>query len=77
MISIRQLRLLSFAVSEAAAWRGSMVGCAPQEALDEFDANIAAMRKAVKAARDDRELIKTLEARLHDIEAGSEFRENY
>lgn len=60
MITERQLRLLSEAVSEAEAWRGSMIGAAPQEAIDEFDSRIKKMRAAVKAAREDREIIKKL-----------------
>lgn len=58
MITLAQLRLLSEAVSEAESWRGSMVGCAPQEALDRFDAKIKRMRAAVKAARETRDSLK-------------------
>ena len=60
MITLRQLRLLSEAVSEAECWRGNLVGCAPQEALDAFDQRIAAMRNAVKAARADRAKLKAI-----------------
>lgn len=58
MITLRQLRLLSEAVTEAELWRGSMVGAAPQSAIDAFDQRIAAMRKAVREARHDRKLLK-------------------
>lgn len=77
MITLRQIKLLANAVDEAEAWRGSMVGCAPQEALDEFDANIAAMRAAVKEARKDRDLIRSLEKQLAAIKLGSNIRDNY
>ena len=54
MISERQLRLLSEAVSDAASWRGSLVGAAPACVVDEFDGRIERMRVAVKAARETR-----------------------
>lgn len=60
MITERQLRLLSEAVSEAQTWRGSLVGAAPDYVLDNFDKRILAMRKAVKAAREDRDQLKAL-----------------
>jgi hypothetical protein len=54
MISLRQLRLLSEAISDAEDWRGSMIGAAPVEAINEFDKRIKEMRLALKAAHDDR-----------------------
>lgn len=60
MISERQLRLLSEAVSEAEAWRGSIIGAAPMAAIEEFDNRIKKMRAAVKAARETRDELKKL-----------------
>lgn len=60
MITERQLRLLSEAVSEAETWRGNLVGCAPDYVLDAFDDKIKRMRLAVRAAREDRDQLKAL-----------------
>lgn len=58
MITLAQLKLLSEAVSDAEAWRGSLVGCAPYEAIEDFDNKIKRMRAAVKAARETRDSLK-------------------
>lgn len=61
MISERQLRLLSEAVTDAEAWCGSLIGAAPLAAVEEFDNRIKKMRAAVKAARETRdELVKRI-----------------
>lgn len=60
MITLRQLRLLSEAVSEAETWRGNLVGAAPDYAIEAFDAKIKKMRMAVRAARKDREQLSAL-----------------
>lgn len=62
MISERQLRLLSEAVSEAASWRGNLVGAAPACVVEEFDGRIERMRVAVKAAREARQELLQLKA---------------
>lgn len=63
MISERQLRLLSEAVSDAAFWRGSLVGCAPDCVVEEFDGRIERMRAAVRAARETRRELQQLKAK--------------
>lgn len=60
MISLRQIRLLSQAVTEAAQWRGNLVGAAPDWAIEEFDDKIRLMRAAVHAAMMDRIELKSL-----------------
>lgn len=54
MISLRQLALLSAAVTDAEMWRGNLLGAAPLPAIEEFDERIREMREAVKSARKDR-----------------------
>lgn len=57
MISLGQLKLLKEAVDEAESWRGMHVGAAPDWYLEAFDKKIADMRKAVKAAKEDRKTL--------------------
>lgn len=64
MITYRQLRLLSEAVDEAESWRGSLIGAAPFEVLDEFDERILKMRQAVESVKSTRLELLNLRARM-------------
>jgi len=60
MITLKQLELLSEAITMANEWRGGMVGAAPKEDIEEFDSKILQMRIALKAARDARLALRRL-----------------
>lgn len=45
----KQLRVLKYAINDAEAWRGQLVGCPDPEPLQKFDARVAEMRAAWQA----------------------------
>jgi len=50
-ITQRQIDLLREAVALASDWRGNMVGAAPQEEIEEFDAFIKGCEEALTTVR--------------------------
>lgn len=66
MITTRQINLLRKAVDMAEEWRGNLVGAAPAEALDEFDAELALMRQALRAIYAARKELLTYKAKENE-----------
>ena len=50
-VTQRQIDLLKEAVELASDWRGNMVGAAPQEDIEEFDAFIKGCKEALTVVR--------------------------
>lgn len=60
MITNKQIVLLTEAVDEAEAWRGSLVGHPDYRVLIDFDRRVAEMRAALDQVVADRKLLKRL-----------------
>jgi len=67
MITAKQLENLKAAVSNAEDWRGSLVGCAPDYALDAFDDYIANARAGLEAIEGMRAEIKQLRSKVNHL----------
>lgn len=58
MLTLVQLRALTWAVSQAEAWRGSLVGDPDPDTLEAFDLTVTRAKDALKALRLERKAKK-------------------